>query len=154
MKVSLESNGLHLMFVLLNNNGALVADGICINYVLHECINAKPLEEEDVGACILKKQIAAWSSINVEVFLVLMASLTRFPRWSRPWKSWPLALQNSSNFVGHNATSERSVKIQLWSCASWREASLAQLCIERWTYWDCGYKEFLCHKVLPNFPMW
>lgn len=62
--------------VILNNNGAQVADGFCIKYGPHGYINVKPFDEKDVGVCILNFLLP----INVEVFLVLMASSTSSPR--------------------------------------------------------------------------
>ena len=59
--------------VLLNHNGDPVADGILRNSAPHECVDASPLGEDDVGVCILN------SLLPLEVPLTWRFSLRRWP---------------------------------------------------------------------------
>ena len=59
--------------VLLNELGVPVADGICRNSVLRECVDANPLGLDDVGMCILN------SLLPLEVPVAWRFSLLQWP---------------------------------------------------------------------------
>ena len=58
VSISEGSNGLGLDVVPLNELGVPVADEICRNSDLRECVDPNPLGHDDVGVCILNSLLS------------------------------------------------------------------------------------------------